>query len=118
MTTTEHTAPAAAGANPLKSAAERIALVRAELDRLRAETQRLQADVERLTRERDEAIDRGAQALERQDQNYRARLATAERLAEAVHGLIPEGWDTGAMDHMPGIADARAALAAWEASRG
>ncbi|CAH2606483.1 conserved protein of unknown function (plasmid) [Rhodovastum atsumiense] len=117
MTTTEHTAPAAAGANPLKSAAERIALVRAGLDRLRAENQRLQADVERLTRERDDWCSGTALALKAQEQAeierdaMRARIAMAERMAEAARTVI------AAFD-MASDNPLRVALAAWEASRG
>jgi hypothetical protein len=46
------------------------------------------------------------------------RLARLEReramLRSALEGLMPEGWGDGTMDHMPGIAQARTALAATE----
>lgn len=36
-----------------------------------------------------------------------------QELYEALAGLMPEGWDTGIMDHMPGIKSAREALAKY-----
>lgn len=35
-----------------------------------------------------------------------------ERMHEALRSLLPPGWDDGTMDHMPGVAKARAALGA------
>lgn len=38
-------------------------------------------------------------------------IAAAPDLLAALEAMIPEGWDDGAMDHMPGIKQARAAIA-------
>lgn len=38
-------------------------------------------------------------------------MAAAPDLLAACQALLPEGWDDGTMDHMPGIALARAAIA-------
>lgn len=42
-------------------------------------------------------------------------LTLREReLLQALKGLLPDGWDDGAMDHMPGVRDARLAIAKAE----
>ena len=34
-----------------------------------------------------------------------------DELVAALEAMVPEGWDDGTMDHMPGIKQARAVLA-------
>lgn len=41
-------------------------------------------------------------------------IAAAPELLEACKSLLPEGWDDGVMDHMPGVKIARLAIAKAE----
>lgn len=76
---------------------------------LKADNDRLQAEVERLQSRN--AWLSGLETLTTTQQEELVEQRTAmQGLAEALRGLIPEGWDDGTMDHMPGIKQAYAAL--------
>ena len=52
--------------------------------------------------------------LEDENQANARPIAAAPDLLAALKALLPEGWDDGVMDHMPGVFAARSAIAKAE----
>lgn len=89
-----------------------------EIDRLRAELDRIAAiaaDTSMAHEDRVYAIaDVSRSSLagsESPKRDTEAANTEVLRLRAAMRGLMPDGWDDGTMDHMPGIKAARLALA-------
>lgn len=48
----------------------------------------------------------------REDADNARLLAASPQLLAALQKLLPQGWDDGTMDHIPGVKEAREAIAA------